>query len=376
MINFAAHMSQKQQYSNTRALFALTRASLQSTLKSPSAIVFSIAFPMVFILVFGFLGSSGMFTMSAAIAPGSDTTNSLYQSLKSNVAISWVDITDTAETSKLLSEGDIVALVHISERPAGQSPQYDIRLQSAISQIDKVAQLEAIIKTTLQDTDPLIQGRTQALVHIEKDITAIREFKTIDFILPGQLGFSLLAGSIFGTAFIFFSLRETLVLKRFFATPVSREAILLGEGLARMVFQLLGAAVIIAVGYFAFGYTLVNGFVTFLEMLALCMLAILVFMGFGFIISGLAKNQSTIPPLSNIVTLPQFLLAGTFFPIDVFPTWLQPICRVLPLTYLNDALRKVAFENAGLWELRWDISMLLVWAVVIYAVAAKVFKWE
>ncbi len=376
MINFAPYMSQKQQYSNTRALFALTRASLQSTMKSPSAIVFSIAFPMVFILVFGFLGSSGIFRMNAAIAPGSDTANALYQSLKSNVAISWVEVSDTTQTNKLLSEGDIVALVHISKQPEGQTPQYNIRLSSAISQIDKVAQLEAIIKTTLQDADTLIKGRTQALAHIDKDIATIREFKTIDFILPGQLGFSLLAGSIFGTAFIFFSLRETLVLKRFFATPVRREAILLGEGIARLVFQLLGAAVIISVGYFAFGYTLINGFVTFLEMLALCTLAILVFMGFGFIISGLAKNQSTIPPLSNLVTLPQFLLAGTFFPIDVFPAWLQPICRILPLTYLNDALRKVAFEDAGFAELRWDILMLLVWAVVIYAVAARVFKWE
>lgn len=376
MINFAAHMSQKHQYNNAKALLALTRASLQSTMKSPSAIVFSIAFPLIFILVFGFLGSSALFTMGVAIAPGSDTSNSLYTSLKNNVALKWVPLEDTTQAQKMLSEGDIIALVKITQQAQGQAPQYNIHLHSATAHADKLAQLEAIIKTTLQDNDTLIAGRTAALANIEKDVAAIREFKTIDFILPGQLGFSLLAGSIFGTAFIFFSLRETLVLKRFFATPVSREAILLGEGIARLVFQLVGAAVIIATGYFAFGYTLINGFVTFLEMLALCTLAILVFMGFGFIISGLAKNQSTIPPLSNIVTLPQFLLAGTFFPIDVFPTWLQPLCRILPLTYLNDALRMVAFEGAGFWEIRWDVLMLLVWAVVIYAVAARVFKWE
>lgn len=376
MINFAPYMSQKQQYSNIRALLALTRASLQGTLKSPSAIVFSIAFPMVFILVFGFLGQSGISTLNVALSPGSDTAASLYQSLSKNQALKWVNIEDTALTEKMLSEGDVIALIDIHESYDTTAPRYSVQLHSATAHVNKLAQVEAIIKTTIQDNDSLVQGRTAAIAKIEKHVASIREFKTIDFILPGQLGFSLLAGSIFGTAFIFFSLRETLVLKRFFATPVSREAILLGEGLARLVFQLLGAAVIILVGYFAFGYTLVNGFVTFIEMLALCTLAILVFMGFGFIISGLAKNQSTIPPLSNIVTLPQFLLAGTFFPIDVFPTWLQPLCRVLPLTYLNDALRKVAFEDAGFWELRWDIMMLLVWAVVIYAIAARVFKWE
>jgi hypothetical protein len=46
----------------------------------------------------------------------------------------------------------------------------------------------------------------------------------------------------------------------------------------------------------------------------LSFIALLVFMGFGFIISGLAKTESSIPPLANIITLPQFLLAGTFFP--------------------------------------------------------------
>lgn len=368
-------MPQKQEYSNIRALFALTRASLQSTLKSPSAIVFSIAFPMVFIMVFGFLGGNGGFKMNVAIKQDSDTANSLYQSLRGHAALTWVKMEDTGEREKMLSEGDIVAVIGIQER-AWQTPPYNIHLYSAQAHADKLAQLEAIINTTLQQSDPVVQARARELATITKDVAAIREFKTIDFILPGQLGFSLLAGSIFGTAFIFFSLRETLVLKRFFATPVSREAILLGEGIARMVFQLLGAVVIIAAGYFVFGYTLANGFVTFLEMLALCILAILVFMGFGFIISGLAKNQSTIPPLSNIVTLPQFLLAGTFFPVDVFPAWLQPICRVLPLTYLNDGLRKIAFENAGFWELRWDIAALLVWGIIVYAIAGRVFKWE
>jgi ABC-2 type transport system permease protein len=103
---------------------------------------------------------------------------------------------------------------------------------------------------------------------------------------------------------------------------------------------------------------------------------VMVFMGFGFSVSGLAKSESSIPPLANMITMPQFLLAGTFFSIDNFPKWLQPISRALPLTYLNDALRKTAFEGASLWDLRIDILVLLVWGVLVYALASKVFKWE
>jgi ABC-2 type transport system permease protein len=121
---------------------------------------------------------------------------------------------------------------------------------------------------------------------------------------------------------------------------------------------------------------MLHGWITFLELLALSFLGLMVFMGFGFIVSGIAKSESTIPPLANIVTLPQFLLAGTFFSIDVFPKWLQPFCRVLPLTHFNDAMRKIAFEGAHLSGCLKQIGILSLWGIVVYAVAIKVFKWE
>ncbi len=118
------------------------------------------------------------------------------------------------------------------------------------------------------------------------------------------------------------------------------------------------------------------GCVTFLNIMVLSFIALVLFMGFGFIVSGVAKNESTIPPFANLITLPQFLLAGTFFPIESFPKWLQPICNILPLTHFNNAMRDIAFEGANLWAVGDDIAILLVWIVVVYAVAFKIFKWE
>jgi ABC-2 type transport system permease protein len=203
-----------------------------------------------------------------------------------------------------------------------------------------------------------------------------RKYAMIDFILPGQLGFSILSTGVFGTAFVFFNLRQTLVIKRFFATPIQKPYILMGEALSRLIFSMLGALFIIAIGYFAFGFTLIHGVETALFMLLLSAIGLIVFMGFGFIISGLARNESMIPPLANIVTLPQFLLSGTFFPIDAFPSWLQPVCKALPLTYLNDALRKIAFEGAGILDISSHLLVLAVWGVIVYALASRFFRWE
>ena len=119
-----------------------------------------------------------------------------------------------------------------------------------------------------------------------------------------------------------------------------------------------------------------NGVITFLNMMVLSVIALSVFLGFGFVVSGIAKNENAVPPIANLITLPQFLLAGTFFPISNFPEWLQPVSRALPLTYLNEAMRKISFEGANLFDVRYDILILLLWGVVVYAIAVKVFKWE
>jgi len=354
---------------------ALIKASLQGIFKSPSAIIFTIAFPLIFILVFGFLGGGAGFTIKVATAPGSDTTSSLYAILHQVPVLKWIT-KDTASINKMLKQGDIVATIDIQKQPEGAVPGYKILLNAASTEVDKAQQLKNILAGIVQLQDPEIQKRQAELVQINMHISTVRDFKTIDFILPGQLSFSLLASGVFGTAFVFFNLRQTLVLKRFFATPVRKGIIVISEGIARMLFQLIGAVIIISVGYFAFGYTLYNGWVTFFEMLAMCSLSLLVFMGFGFIISGIAKSDSAIPPFSNLITLPQFLLAGTFFSIDNFPKWLQPFCNALPLTYLNDALRKIAFDGASLWMVRTDIIVLLVWGIVIYTIAGRTFKWE
>lgn len=364
-----------QPYSQFKAFRAITLAALRSISKSPSSIIFTIAFPLIFILVFGFLGDSKSSTIQLAFVPGSDTLNPVAQELRAYPDVKWVTSDDAGWLREELAQGRIHALVELKENPASL-PRYRVHLEATMPESAKVSDLIARIEKTVFMQDKAAVLKMKELVSIRTTVTASRKLNTIDFVLPGQLGFSLLAASVFGTAFVFFNLRQSLVLKRFFATPVRRETILLGEGAARMVFQLLGATIIILVGRFCLGYTLIEGWVTFLNMLCLCALGLLVFMSFGFIISGLAKSESTIPPLSNILTLPQFLLAGTFFPVEAFPKWVQPLSKALPLTYLNDALRAVAFKGASLWEVRIDILVLLVWGAIGYFVASRVFKWE
>ncbi|MEO6187514.1 MAG: ABC transporter permease [Ginsengibacter sp.] len=369
-----------KKYSQVRAMVAIAKASLRSIFRSPSSVVFGFAFPFIFILVFGFIGNSGSgTTYKVALADNIDTNNILFDAIKNSHEIRIIRFADKESLFESQQSGKIAGIINIQKNPGG-NPPYAFSLKSTTSSNETWPQLKTFMESLINNVSNHYYKDRPEYVKFDfdhdRDIDEIREYKTIDFILPGQLGFALLASGVFGVAFVFFNLRNTLVLKRFFATPVSRTYILLGEMFSRVIFQMLTTIVIILMGHYFFDFTLIHGFETFLEMLVLSFIGLIVFMGFGFIVSGIAKNDATIPPLSNIITLPQFLIGGTFFSIDVFPAWLQPISKALPLTHLNIALREVAFEGKNLWDVKMEIGILLLWGIVVYAIAIKVFKWE
>lgn len=362
------------QYNQFVAMLAIAKASLKSIFRSPSAVIFSFLFPIIFILVFGFLSSTTP-VIKVAFAEQSSTQNELYKKLleKSNLKIK-------AQPEKIsmqeLEKGHITAILHIKEVAPNAFPKYVVEITTSTAAADRIGLLQSIIQQVIAELDVANFPQRPTYAFMQKETLPGREYRTIDFILPGQLGFSLLSAGVFGVAFIFFNLRQTLVLKRFFATPIKRTYIVFGEGLGRIAFQMITAVVILSIGHFAFKFTLVNQWVTFLELMILSLIGLIVFMGFGFIVSGLATSESTIPPFANLVTLPQFLLAGTFFPVENFPSWLQPLCNILPLTHLNQAMRNVAFEGAHLTDCGPQLQYLLIWGIVLYAVAIRVFRWE
>ncbi|MBC7826691.1 MAG: ABC transporter permease [Chitinophagaceae bacterium] len=363
-------------YSQFKAMWAIAKASLRALMKSPSSIVFSIAFPLIFILIFGFMGGSGP-VINIAFDKNSDTgsANPIIAGLKQvpNIRISRLPEKQVEEN---LSKGRITAVLHISANKDSSQPKYKVNIKSSTAGADRINILRSIVQTAVYNAEYYSEGKKTSFATITEEHTQGRIYRTIDFILPGQLGFSLLSTGVFGIAFMLFNLRETLVLKRYYASPIRKGFILLGEGLARVIFQLFVSAFILLLGKYFFKFTLVNGWITFAELLVLSMAGILVFMGFGFFISGVSKNMNAVPVLTNLIGFPQFLLSGTFFPTDNFPSWLKPVADVLPLKHLNDAMRNVAFEGSHLTDCGKQLGILAIWAIVMYALSVKVYKWD
>lgn len=355
-----------KKYSQYRAIIALSRGAFKAILRSPSTVVFSLAFPLIFILGFVFLGQKKQLQLPVGFL-AKDTSSLFFAQIK-NIAEIEPIIQDVTLLKDKLSKEKIIAYISIEQDST-------VSITYAKNANSNEGKLLTLLINDYFSTSPIAKN-THIKIEKKSLPTPTNEYKTIDFILPGQVGFALLGASIFGTAFLFFSLRQELVLKRFFATPISKLSILLGESIARIFFQLLAMFIVIAIGIVFFDFTIVHLFSGLIQVTVLAIISLVVFMGYGYVVSGIAKNTATIPALSNLFAMPQFLLSGVFFSIEDFPLWLQPICKALPLTHFNIAMRKICFEGENLIDCSNHIMVIVLWGIVIYLLAIKLFKWE
>ncbi len=360
-------------YNQFKALLAITKASLLAILKNPGSLFFSLVFPLVFVWIFGSFGSGGINKFRISIQKGSDTSNVLYGILQSIPLIKIDRYANDSLQKADLEKGRLAAVLYItSNYDSLQQQKYFIKVTSTNASSPETMQLIPILENVAAKLNP----NPGKMVTIQKNIYTVRQYKQIDFVLPGQIGFSILFSTLFGIAFTFYNLREQLVLKRFYATPVNRLNILIGIGFSRIFFQLINVVVLIVVGKFLLGFTLAHGIVTFFEMIFVSVLLLMMLMGVALLFSSIVKSDSTIPLLINLFALPQMLLSGTFFSITVFPSWMQTLCKFLPLTHFNTAMRKISFEGLGILDTWQNLGVIGLWGVGIFILVHKFFKWE
>ena len=363
-------------YSQIRAMLAITRASLLTTFKSPQAIFFSLFFPVVLIMIFGAIGGGGGINVDVAFDPNTDTSNAVYHVINGD-KVFQVEHADEAELEDRLKKGRITALINIQKSRDSTKPGlYDVHLKTSSAAQRDLPVLESILRDRIRMVDQKTNPSFSTYATISKHQIEGQPYRMIDFYLPGMLGFSLIGSAVFGVAFVLFYMRESLILKRMYTTPVKRGYIIVGESVGRILFQLATAVVIILFGKFVYNFTLSHGWVTFVELMILCFLGLLVFMGFGFVVSSIAKNQNVIPIYANLFMFPQYFLSGTFFPKSALPEGMQPIIKFLPLTALNDAMRNVSFEGAHLTDCGPQLAVLAAWVIIVYGIAVRVFRWE
>jgi ABC-2 type transport system permease protein len=215
-------------------------------------------------------------------------------------------------------------------------------------------------------------GRADVFAARDVPIDAVGS-RYIDWLLPGLLGMNIMSTGLWGLGFSIVQARTRKLLKRLVASPMRRRDYLLAQLLGRLVFLGVEAGALVLFGRLAFGVP-VRGGVGLLA--ATCLVGALAFGGIGLLVASRARTIEAVSGLLNLVMLPMWVLSGVFFSAANFPAPMQPIIQALPLTALNDALRAVMLEAAGVDAIAHEIAILSAWGVVAFAIALRIFRWR
>jgi ABC-type multidrug transport system permease subunit len=194
----------------------------------------------------------------------------------------------------------------------------------------------------------------------------------IDFLIPGLIGLNTMGGGLWGIGFLLVNFRIAKLLKCFMATPMPRHNFLLALLGARLTFLIPDVGVLLLLGTLAFGMP-IRG--SLLLVIAIEVLGALAFAGIGLLIASRATTTETVSGLMNLVMLPMWLFSGVFFSAERFPSTMQPIIQLLPLTQLLNALRGVILEGMGWLEVAPAMAILTAWAVLTFWIALRIFRW-
>ncbi len=215
-------------------------------------------------------------------------------------------------------------------------------------------------------------GGKPPLVVPKPETVQTENLNFISYFVPSMLGLSVMQVGIFA-AIPLVADREKGILKRLAATPLRRWQLVGSNVMMRLLIALAQTIIIVAVGTLAFGVEIVGSMiVTF----AFVVLGAVTFLALGYVIASFATTEDSANGMTSMIQFPMMFLSGAFFQIDQMPQFLQVIARVIPLTYLADALRQVMVGGAPFAPLWVCVAVLLGWLVVCFGIASVKFRWQ
>jgi ABC-type multidrug transport system permease subunit len=269
-----------------------------------------------------------------------------------------VRVLPEAEARQALARARVVLVVSADEIPAYEYDPTQTDSRTARLAVDAALQRAA--------------GRTDVFTPRAAEVTEPGA-RYVDFLVPGLLGMNLMGTGMWGIGFSLVLARNGNLLKRLIAAPARRSHLLAAQLLSRMIFLVPEAGALLVFASLILGVPL-RGSVLMLTVVSL--LGALSFSGLGLLTAARPRTIEGVSGLMNLVMVPMWVFSGIFFSTERFPASIQPFVQALPLTALNDALRGVMLDGAGLAQLMPELALLVVWGAVSFALALKFFRWQ
>jgi ABC-2 type transport system permease protein len=377
---------------NLRRTFAISRRIADAFKRDERSLALMFVAPIVVLGLLGWVirGQGELATRFAVVnpagAPGERFKLAIEQAM-ADAAITIEQVADEAAARDALRNGEVdVVLVLPDDLLANQAGPPALRfITPGINPADDGSRMARVQAALL----PAIAGGAVPTIEPET-IYGSPDGDQLDAFAPALVAFFsyFLVFVLTGISF----LRERIggTLERLLATPVRRSEIVTGYSAGFGFFATLQVILIMAFALgtihvpamgplpaFAVGLGIANAGSPALAFLVALLLA-LGAVNLGIFLSTFARTELQVVQFIPIVIVPQALLCGLLWPISSLPELLQPIAKVLPLTYAIDGLREVLVKGSDLSSaaLRFDLVVLAGIAVLLAVVASLTIRRE
>jgi ABC-2 type transport system permease protein len=170
--------------------------------------------------------------------------------------------------------------------------------------------------------------------------------------------------------------RRLGVLNKLLTTPVPRATIVFSKTLSSVLRALTQATIVLLAAtllgmQFKAGLTVID---------VLLVYSALFFMAIGlaslFIMLALrATSWESQMAIMNLLNLPLMFSSNAFYPIDIMPSWLQPVAYVNPITYTNDVVRQLLIGTTGINTITFDFMYLMSFGTIL-TVIGMILSWR
>jgi ABC-2 type transport system permease protein len=361
-----------------RSLVSLTIANLRSFLRDRTALFWTLAFPIVFVIMFGTIFSGGGnsdYRLGWVDQDGSPVSAQLRTALADNAPVELTDGTlDEARAS--MQKGDLDGVIVI---PKGLGSAAEQRgglplMVTVITDPSRSTTSSAVLQIAngiVSAANLQLSGVTPLLA-ISAESLQTQQLNSVSFFVPSILAMALMQLGIFA-AIPLVQQREKLILKRLNATPLPRWA-LVGSNIAvRLAIAAAQTVLILGIGVTVLGVQIAGNWLAIVGFVAL---GALTFTSIGYVIASFARTEEAANGMTSVVQFPLMFLSGIFFPLEIMPDWLRGVATFMPLTYLGDALRQSMVGGSPFQPLPVDALVLLGWLVVTLGISARFFRWQ
>ena len=356
---------------NFRRVLANLVVHLKQFSREKSTIFFVLLFPILLMLLFGFIFQdvgSNMGELHIQDMDGGVHSLAFIGALNGTHLFEMVEVDNTTDSDQYFNDNKLDVLIII---PAGYSDSINLKLSNISYPTSNLTVLydesNSNSQTKISIVNSIVDGINKGLsgsvdyIGLQLEGTQNDQFKFIDFFAPGIIAMSVMSSALFGTVGMNTELRQKGILKKLATTPLARSEWLASNILYQMFMAMLSTACILAIGIGIFDLQPhIN-----LYMIMFILLNVFAFAGIGMLITRFVKEAESAQAAANAVMFPMMFLSGTFFQMEMMPDFLQTLAKFLPLYYVNEGLR------ASMISL--DMDIIMESAIAIGAFGLAVF---